>query len=90
MRFLTLFKTWHTVRTLIGLNEKWNTSVARAKCACGVLDTLGFAETKCSESKTAGRVCNIGNVKYRLPLTEILILRPDDQNLTFWLRNYFF
>jgi len=28
------------------------------------------------------QACNIGHGKYRLPLTEILILRPGDQNLT--------
>jgi hypothetical protein len=47
-----------------------------------VLDTLGFVETNCNEPKSAGLVCNIGHGKYRLPLAEILILRPGDQNLT--------
>jgi len=61
--------------------------MARTKWACGVLDTLGFAETNCSEPKSAGRVGNIGHGKYRLPLAEILILRPGDQNLT--LLTYF-
>jgi hypothetical protein len=56
--------------------------MARAKCACGVLDTLGFAETNCNEPKSVGCICNIGHGKYRLPLAEILILRPGDQNLT--------
>ena len=56
--------------------------MARAKCACGVLETLGFAETNCSEPESAGRVYNMGLGKYRLPLAEVLFLRPGDQNLT--------
>jgi hypothetical protein len=52
-------------------------SQVRLQC---VVDTLGFAETNCSESKSACRIYSIGQGKYRLPLAEILILRPGDQN----------